>query len=124
MLSRAFGVLLQEEGIDDVGNVLVLEKLPDAIACQNYYLILRCQSELLNFRYSIHSNPTRHRVTERSRHRQARYVLIFQPDTHWSDLIAQLISIRVYPAIICQDMLRFFWVVWLMISTQWFTCAT
>lgn len=101
MLSSTFCVLLQEKWIDYVSNVLVFEELPDAVTRQHYYLVFWCKSELFDFRHCIDAHPTCHSIAEGSGHGEARYVLVLEPNSHRTDLIAQLIPVRVYASIIC-----------------------
>ena len=63
-LGRTLRILLQEEGVDNVCDVLVLEELPDAVTCQHNYLVFGGQCELLDLGQGIDTDSRSHGVAE------------------------------------------------------------
>jgi len=95
ILRSALRIALQEERINDVGNLLVLEELPDSVARQNYDLIRRCHAQLGNLGHGIHAHSARHLVAEGASHGEARDLFILQPDALRSHLVTVTVSVRV-----------------------------
>ena len=108
--------LLQKEGVDDVSDLLVFEEFPDAIRCQDDYLIFASQVEFLYLWHGIDSNSGRSPVTERPGHSQAGDIFVFEPDALRTDRSSVLVSVGVYAAAICGDHFCFVRVVGLVVA--------
>jgi len=64
ILSSTFRISFQKEWIDDVGDLLILEKFPNAITCQNYHFIRRGHAYFSDLRNGIDAHTARNLVTK------------------------------------------------------------
>ena len=118
MLGCTFSILLQKEGVNDICDVLILQEFPNSITCQHYYLVFWRQSEILDLWNSIDSNSACHSISKGPWHGKAWNIFVLKPDAHGTDLVSELVPIWINPTIVCNYMLRLFWVIGLMITTQ------
>ena len=88
-------IALQEIGVYDIGDLLVLKELPDAVTRQYYDLIGGVHVELRDFGDGVHTDLTGDLITEGTAHSQARDILVLKPNTLRANLLSLAVAVGI-----------------------------
>lgn len=119
VFSSFFSVSLLELRVDYRCNFLVFEELPNSVAREDYNFVGRCKLNLELIGNCIYANPTGDSVTKGATHSKPRYLLVAEPHTGRSYLVAVRVLVRFYSAPALEDSLAFVGIIRFVVSREW-----
>ena len=118
VLSRPFRVALKEIRVHNVGDLLVLEELPDAVTGQYYDLIRGVHAHFGDLGHGMYADFTGDLVAKGATHGEAGDVFMLEPHSFGTHLPPLAVAVRIDTPTCRDDRLRLDRVVRFVVSRQ------